>query len=56
MKKIAIVLFASIALTSCGGDSSKCENENCADTCKVATVVSAPTDSTNTVDTTASVK
>lgn len=54
MKKIAIVLFAAISLTSCGGGEAKCEGGNCDSTSVVAPVTNsvAPVD-TLAVDTTA---
>jgi hypothetical protein len=54
MKKIAIVLFAAIALTSCGGGEAKCEGSNCDSTAVVAPLADslAPVD-TLAVDTTA---
>lgn len=55
MKKIAIVLFAAIALTSCGGGEAKCEGGNCDSTTVVAPVADslAPVADTLAVDTTA---
>lgn len=53
MKTIAIVLFAAITLSSCGGEAQKCE-EVCNDSTAVVTTTVAPvaTDST-AVDTSA---
>lgn len=54
MKKIAIVLFAVIALTSCGGGEAKCEGGNCDSTSVVAPVDTlAPVADSLVVDTTA---
>ena len=56
MKKIAIVLFAAIALTSCVGGEAKCEGSNCDSTAVVAPVADslAPVaDTLAVVDTTA---
>jgi|LakMenE01Jun11ns_1017448.scaffolds.fasta_scaffold9694601_2 hypothetical protein len=55
MKKIAIVLFAVISLTSCGGGEAKCEGSNCDSTAVVAPVADslAPVADTLAVDTTA---
>jgi hypothetical protein len=55
MKKIAIVLFAAIALTSCVGGEAKCEGSNCDSTSVVAPVADslAPVADTLAVDTTA---
>lgn len=54
MKKIAIVLFAAIALTSCGGSSEKCE-ATCTDSTAVVSPVDtvAPAADTTQVDTAA---
>ena len=56
MKKIAIVLFAAIALTSCVVGEAKCEGSNCDSTAVVAPVADslAPVaDTLAVVDTTA---
>ena len=55
MKKIAIVLFAVISLTSCGGGEAKCEGSNCDSIAVVAPVADslAPVADTLAVDTTA---
>ena len=54
MKKIAIVLFAAISLTSCGGGEAKCEGGNCDSTSVEAPVTNsvAPVADTLAVDTT----
>jgi hypothetical protein len=52
MKKIAILLFAVVALTACSSGESKCEGEGCDSTAVVAvdtTAVAPVAVDTNTV-------